>query len=84
MKRPGRVPLAIAAVLVAAVMVLARGDDGVLVEVEIPIGATLPDVAVILETQEVVGSARLFLVYTRVRRADRKLKAGARLAWDES
>ena len=72
-----RVPLAIAALLVGLVVAVAQGGEGVLVDVEIPVGSTLPDVAAILEARDVVGSARLFLVYTRARRADRKLKAGS-------
>lgn len=73
--KPRRAPVAIAVILGLLVVAMA-GGPGAPVVVEIPPGATLPDVATILDDSGVVSSARLFQVYTRVRRADRRLKAG--------
>jgi UPF0755 protein len=64
------------AVGVVALVFLLTGQQGPAVTVEIPTGSTLPQVAEILEAHDVVGSATLFRVYARVRRADRELKAG--------
>ena len=72
-----RAALAVAAIVMTSVVVVARDGDGAVVDVVIPGGATLPDVAHILEDRDVVGSARLFQLYARVRRADRKLQAGS-------
>jgi len=60
----------------ALLVVFAGGGPGEPVTVVIPDGATLPEVATILEDRGVVGSARLFHIYVRARRADRRLKAG--------
>lgn len=65
------------ALVATLVMAITRGEEGPAVEVLIPSGATLPDVAAMLESRNVIRSARLFQLYTRVRRADRKLKAGS-------
>jgi peptidoglycan lytic transglycosylase G len=46
------------------------------IRVEIPSGATSPVIAEILESHDVIGSARLFHVYVRMRGVDRGLKAG--------
>jgi UPF0755 protein len=63
--------------LVAGMIVLGEGrPEGVPVIVDVPQGAALPQVARILEQHEVVRSASLFHLYARLRRADRKLKAG--------
>ena len=66
----------IAVGVVVALVFLVTGRQGPAVSVEIPTGSTLPQVAEILEAHDVVGSATLFRVYVRVRRADRELKAG--------
>jgi len=66
----------VAVVVTALVVARTAADGGASVEVLIPAGATLPEVATILESHDVIRSARLFHVYTRARRADRKLKAG--------
>lgn len=58
------------------VLVVGGGGEGTPVTVEVPDGSTLPAIADILEAHEVVGSARLFHAYVRLRRADRGLKAG--------
>jgi UPF0755 protein len=71
----GRTVTAVFIVGVVAFVVATRGE-GPPVRVEIPAGATLPRVAEILEEHDVVGSARLFHVYARLRGADRELKAG--------
>lgn len=68
---------------VGTVLLATRGE-GPPVRVEIPAGATLPQVAEILEEHDVVGSARLFHVYARLRRSDRQLKAGTYLMPTES
>lgn len=60
----------------ALVALFTLRSPGEPVTVVIPAGSTLPQVASILEDHDVVGSARLFHVYARVRRADRRLKAG--------
>ncbi len=59
-----------------AVLALTGGRPGEAVVVEIPSGSTSPQVAEILAENEVVGSARAFHLYARIRRADRELKAG--------
>jgi len=73
--KPRRAPVAIALILGLLVVAMA-GGTGDPVSVEIPSGSTLPVVAEILDEAGVVSSARLFLIYTRIRRADRRLKAG--------
>ena len=57
-------------------LIVALPDEGPVVTVDIPAGATLPRVAEILDSAGVVGSAGLFHAYVRLRRADRELKAG--------
>lgn len=59
-------------------MVVIAGSSGpsTPVLVDVPEGATLPQIARILEQQDVVGSSRMFHAYVRLRRADRGLKAG--------
>lgn len=70
--------LALAAVGILVVIVaLVTGREGPPVIVEIPAGATLPRVAEILESHDVIGNARLFHIYARLRRADRDLQAGS-------
>lgn len=73
--RRGAAALGLAAVVT---MVLALGADrpGEPVLIEIPAGATSPQIAALLEANGVVGNARLFDVYIRLRGADRSLKAG--------
>ncbi|MDX1646771.1 MAG: endolytic transglycosylase MltG [Longimicrobiales bacterium] len=70
--------IAILVALVGGVLLASMVIDGpgAPVTVEIPAGATLPDVARILEDHGVVGNAGLFHLYVRARRADRSLKAG--------
>jgi UPF0755 protein len=72
----GKALAAVAVVMIVGIALLATGGEGPPVRVEIPAGATLPRVAQILEEHDVVGSARLFHAYARLRRADRELKAG--------
>ena len=72
-KRSGAVVLALVVVLSMTTLLRPEGDR---VQVVIPSGATLAQIAEILEGHEVIGSARLFYAYARARRADRKLKAG--------
>jgi len=72
-KRSGAVVLALVVVLSMTTLLRPEGEA---VRVVIPSGATLAQIAEILEEQEVIGSARLFYAYARARRADRKLKAG--------
>jgi UPF0755 protein len=65
--------------LVALALVMMRisgGREGDPVIIEIPSGATSQRVASVLEANHVVGNARLFHAYVRIRRADRGLKAG--------
>jgi UPF0755 protein len=71
-----RLKATLAVLGVAVLFVLSRGGDGNPVQVTIPTGATLPEVAELLASNDVVFSARVFQVYARVRRADRKLQAG--------
>jgi UPF0755 protein len=74
--RPRLAALGAAVFAVMLLVVVALPDEGPMVTVDIPVGATLPRVAQILDSAEVVGSARLFHAYVRLRRADRELKAG--------
>lgn len=74
-----KVGIAVAAAFALLVVVIASGSEGPPVTVEIPPGSTLPQVAEILDSLDVVGSGRLFHAYVRVRRADRDLKAGTYL-----
>jgi UPF0755 protein len=64
------------AALVAFFLLMTSSGSGAPVLVEIPSGATSPQIALILEENEVVRSATLFHAYVRLRRADRDLKAG--------
>jgi len=68
--------LAAAGILVV-IVALVTGGEGPPIRVEIPAGATLPRVAEILESHDVIGNARLFHIYARLRRADRDLQAGS-------
>lgn len=76
MKDRNRRLLAVALALGAALAFFGIRGPGEPVTVEIPAGSTLPEVAAILEDHGVIGNARLFHLYVRVRRADRGLKAG--------
>lgn len=62
--------------LVGVTVALAGRGEGDPVTIEIPSGATSQGVASVLEEYGVIGSARLFHTYVRIRRADRDLKAG--------
>jgi len=64
------------AALAAFFLLMTSSGSGAPVLVEIPSGATSPQIALILEENEVVRSATLFHAYVRLRRADRDLKAG--------
>lgn len=68
--------LVILPVLLISMMVLSRRTQGKLVIVEIPSGASSREVAYLLEENEIVGSARTFQAYVRIRGEDRRLKAG--------
>ena len=70
------VALGTLAALVAFFLLMTSSGSGAPVLVEIPSGATSPQIALILEENEVVRSATLFHAYVRLRRADRDLKAG--------
>lgn len=64
-------------IVLSLVMIRISGDrEGDPVIIEIPTGSTSQRVASVLEANDVVGSARLFHAYVRIRRADRGLKAG--------
>ena len=78
LKRLERRGAAVLGLVVVLAVALALGADraGAPVLIEIPAGATSPQIAELLEDNGVVGSARLFHVYVRLRRADRSLKAG--------
>ena len=65
-----------AVVLVFAGMFWSLGRPGTPVRLVVPAGATLSDVADSLSARGVIRNPTLFQIYTRVRRADRKLKAG--------
>lgn len=71
-----RMGLALAALVGVMVLLAGGSGGGAPVLVEIPAGATSQRVAALLENQDVVGSAALFHLYVRIRRADRDLKAG--------
>ncbi|MEM7417205.1 MAG: endolytic transglycosylase MltG [Gemmatimonadota bacterium] len=73
-KRPLRVGIAVVAVVITALLL--GGGEGEPVWIEIPSGSSSPQVARILEENDVVGSARSFHLYARLTRADRDLKAG--------
>ncbi|NNL29676.1 MAG: endolytic transglycosylase MltG, partial [Gemmatimonadetes bacterium] len=76
MKTVNRRVLAGVVVVAALLAVVTLRGPGEPVTVVIPAGASLPQVASILEDHGVVGNARFFHVYVRARRADRRLKAG--------
>lgn len=76
MKRPGRRTVLALLVMGLVAAYLAMSGPGEPVTIEIPAGATMPEVADILADHDVVVSARLFHLYARVMRADRELKAG--------
>jgi len=65
-----------AAVLVLGGALLTVSRPGTTVRVVVPAGATLADIADSLSARGVIRGATLFQVYARIRRADRKLKAG--------
>ena len=68
--------LVILPVLLISMMLLSRRTQGKPVIVEIPSGASSREVAYLLEENEIVGSARTFQAYVRIRGEDRRLKAG--------
>jgi len=78
-KTPAGKALGVAGMLVVIAVLLRSTGDGVPVQVEVPAGATSPQIASLLEEREVIGSARLFHAYVRLRGADRELKAGTYL-----
>lgn len=65
-----------AAVLVLGGALLTVSRPGTTVRVVVPAGATLADIADSLSARGVIRGTTLFQVYARIRRADRKLKAG--------
>ncbi len=67
---------AVGLIVLTVLLAVVSGGPGEPVLVEIPAGAGSPRIAEILEEHDVVGSAALFHLYVRVRRADRDLKAG--------
>jgi UPF0755 protein len=73
----GRRGVAIAMTVVAATaLVLRPAGPGEPVLIDIPTGATSTQIASLLQDNGIVGSARLFHAYIRLRGADRSLKAG--------
>ena len=68
--------LVILPVLLISMVLLSRRTQGKPVIVEIPSGASSREVANLLEENEIVGSARIFQAYVRIRGEDRRLKAG--------
>ncbi|MCH1570559.1 MAG: endolytic transglycosylase MltG [Longimicrobiales bacterium] len=79
-----RLPFSTRARMVASLLTLAGlmaliasgGGEGDSVIVEIRSGATSQRVSSVLAANDIVGSARLFHAYIRIRGADRSLKAG--------
>jgi UPF0755 protein len=68
---------AIAAIVcVAAILMLSWDRPGAPTEVTVPPGATLSQVADSLSARGIIRGRALFELYVRVRRADRKIKAG--------
>jgi UPF0755 protein len=65
-----------AVVLVVLIVALAWNRPGEPVQLTVPEGATLSDVADTLSARGVIRWSGLFELYARARRADRKLKAG--------
>jgi len=72
----GRREIALALGVGSVVLFASVRAPGAPVTVEIPDGATLPEIAEILEERGIVRSSGAFHAYTRLRRADRRLKAG--------
>jgi UPF0755 protein len=75
-RRPRIFGAAVLGLFLAALLLVTTSGSGAAVLVEIPAGSTSPQIALILEENEVVKSATLFHAYVRLRRADRDLKAG--------
>lgn len=75
-RRPGTFAALVLGLFLAALLLVTTSGSGAPVLVEIPAGSTSPQIALILEDNEVVRSATLFHAYVRLRRADRDLKAG--------
>jgi cell division protein YceG involved in septum cleavage len=59
-----------------ALMTACGAPPGDPVEIVIPSGASFADVTDTLGSREIIGAPRLFAIYARVRRDDRKIKAG--------
>ena len=74
--RRGLVVLAAGVALSVAAVLAVDDAPGDPVRVVIPPGSTLSDVADSLSAREVVGSVTLFKAYVRLRRAERRLRAG--------
>jgi UPF0755 protein len=68
-----------AGIVVVLAVFIRPTNGGAPVQVEVPAGATSPQIASILKESEVISSARLFHAYVRLRGADRELKAGTYL-----
>lgn len=75
-RRPRTIGAVGVGLFLAALLLMTTSGSGAPVLVEIPAGSTSPQIALILEENEVVTSATLFHAYVRLRRADRDLKAG--------
>lgn len=75
-RRPRTIGVGALGLFLALLLVFTTSGSGAPVLVEIPAGSTSPEIALILEENEVVRSATLFHAYVRLRRADRDLKAG--------
>ena len=71
-----RLKIGSGAVTLLAIGLVLGAREGDSVIVEIPAGATSRVVADILVANDVVNSSGLFHLYVRIRRADRRLKAG--------
>jgi UPF0755 protein len=77
--RPRTVTVGILGLFVTVTLLLTSNEGGEPVQIQVPSGSTSPQIALILEENEVIGSATLFHTYVRLRRADRDLKAGTYL-----
>lgn len=66
----------LAAAIATVIVILAVKDEGEPVSVTIPSGATLPEVAHVLASHDIIRTPRVFQVYARIRRADRKIRFG--------
>ena len=75
-RRPRRVVAGVLVLTLVGLIAVTTGGPGEPVLVDIPSGSTSPQIASILEDNDVVRSAGLFHAYVRLRRADRDLKAG--------